>query len=157
MYSLPNRNTAAEKMRKKKRKKNIFEVLLILNCTRNHQLKLMDSKWRFSVTPEEQMRATSCLISFGPQTRTPILDPLHFDIIPIKHNHHPLSKSMAIYIARNEIVHQKNRRSNMASLHWSTFVKCANFTLTNVSLPCNNFKVLLSLTEITLQTEVLVT
>ena len=42
----------------------------------DHQLKLMDSKCKLAPKPEEHMFAASCLIFFGPQTRTPTLDSL---------------------------------------------------------------------------------
>lgn len=44
---------------------------------RNYQLKLIDSNCKLSARPEEHMAATSCLIFFGPQTRTPTLVSLH--------------------------------------------------------------------------------
>lgn len=50
--------------------------------TVSHQLKLMDSKCRFCAGPDEHIAATSCLSFFGPQTRTPMLDPLQSNSIP---------------------------------------------------------------------------
>lgn len=40
-----------------------------------YQLKLIDLKCMFFAKPDEQIAATSCLIFFGPLTRTPMLDP----------------------------------------------------------------------------------
>lgn len=52
----------------------------------NHQVKLMDSKCRFSTKPDEQMAATSCLKVFGPEATTPTLAPLTSSKIPTKEN-----------------------------------------------------------------------
>lgn len=46
-----------------------------------HQLKLMDSKRKSYVEQDLQIDATSCLISLGPLTRTPMLDPLQLESI----------------------------------------------------------------------------
>lgn len=48
----------------------------------HHQSKLIDSKCKFLAKPEAHMLATSCLIFFGPQTRTPTSDPLQSNSIP---------------------------------------------------------------------------
>lgn len=55
--------------------KSIYETF-------DHQLKLMDSKCKFEANPAEHMFATSCLIFFGPQTRTPTLDSFCSNSIP---------------------------------------------------------------------------
>lgn len=78
-------------------KKNFTDVTqTFIHRWINHQLKLMDSKCIFSAKPDEQIVATSCLIFFGPLTRTPTLDPLHSNSISASKSNDVLARKQPI-------------------------------------------------------------
>ena len=72
-----------------------------------HQVKPIDSKFRLSAKPEEQIAATSCRISLGPLTITPTLLPLRSNHISIRN--------------------QKRKKNQVSSnLEFVTYIGCHN-------------------------------
>lgn len=78
----------------------------------NHQLKLRDSKCKFSAKLDEQAAATSCLIFFGPHTRTPTLGSLHSNKIPARAN--PLTSLDFMEIVQENFKKKTKRRESFA-------------------------------------------
>lgn len=68
----------------------------------DHQLKLIDSKCRFSAEAEAHTLATSCLIVLGPQTATPTSDPLQSRSIPANQLHTTQHQAFSMSISQEK-------------------------------------------------------